>query len=61
MSQLESPSLMKAAFMRADCAAMRMSLARAKAKPPPQAAPWIRLMIGCGQRRIFTYTSASQP
>jgi hypothetical protein len=44
---------MKAAFMRALSAAMRMSDASTKAKPPPHAAPWIRLTMGCGQRRII--------
>jgi len=32
---------------------MRMSEASAKAKPPPEAAPWTKATIGCGQRRIF--------
>ena len=40
---------MKAAFIRADSPAMRMSLASAIAKPPPHAGPWTRLTIGCGQ------------
>src|SRR5437773_2670723 len=43
---------MKAAFMRADSPAMRTSAARARAKPPPHAAPWTAAMMGCGARRI---------
>ena len=43
---------MKAAFMRALVPAMRMSLASAKAKPPPQAGPCTSEMKGCGARRM---------
>ena len=47
MSQAREPMRMKAAFMRALSPRMRMSAARAIAKPPPQAVPWTRATIGC--------------
>ncbi len=43
---------MKAAFILTLGVAMRTSEARAKAKPPPLAAPSTRAMIGWGQRRM---------
>ncbi len=43
---------MKAAFIFRVGVAMRTSLASARPKPPPLAAPSMRAMIGCGQRRM---------
>ena len=57
MSQPDTPSRMKAAFMRALCPATRTSDASAIAKPPPDAAPCTAAMIGCGARRISITSS----
>ena len=43
---------MKAAFIFMSSAAMRTSQPSAMEKPPPAAAPLIRPMMGCGQRRM---------
>ena len=42
---------MNATLNRADSAAIRMSLPRVNASPPPDAAPFTAAMIGCGCRR----------
>jgi hypothetical protein len=52
MSQADSPMRMKAAFIRALGVAILTSLASARAKPPPAAAPFTQATIGCGQRRM---------
>ena len=43
---------MKAAFIFREDVAIRTSEARARAKPPPLAAPSTQAMIGCGHRRM---------
>ena len=43
---------MNAAFIFARGRAIRMSEARTNENPPPAAAPFIKEIIGCGQRRI---------
>ena len=52
MSLADRPMRMKAAFIRAFGVAIRTSEARARAKPPPAAAPFTHATMGCGQRRI---------
>ena len=51
MSQPESPRRTKATLKRADEAAMRMSLARARARPPPAAGPFTAAITGWGRER----------
>ena len=52
MSQADRPIRMKAAFILREGVAIRTSEARARAKPPPLAAPSTQAMIGCGHRRM---------
>ena len=54
MSQADTPRLMKTAPKVADSAAKRMSQARARAKPPPTAAPFTAAMTGWRSRWIFS-------
>ncbi len=51
MSHPEMPSRTKATLNRAEAPAMRMSLARARANPPPAAAPLTAAITGCGMAR----------
>ena len=51
MSQPERPSRTKATLKRAEVEAMRMSLARANARPPPAAGPLTAAMTGWGSDR----------
>src|ERR1700677_4572767 len=51
MSQPESPRRTKATLKRAVLLAMRMSLARARARPPPAAGPLTAAITGWGSER----------
>ena len=51
MSQPERPRRTKATLNRADVAAIRMSLARARARPPPAAGPFTAAITGWGSPR----------
>src|SRR3954462_9441581 len=52
ISQPDRPTRMNATLNRADCAAIRTSLAIASARPPPDAAPLTAAITGCGTERM---------